>query len=157
MSMFFTRRLALAAALFAASASAQQAGAGDIVIERPWARATPKGASVGAGYMIVRNNGGAPDSLTSIVTQAAGTVEMHETKSAGGVMRMDAVAALAIPPGGAIVFRPGGYHLMFTGLKAPFKQGEHVKALLTFEHAGKVAVDFTVEAAGAPAPAMEMK
>ena len=55
--MLFTRRLALVAALFATSASAQQFVAGEIVIDHPWARATPKGASVGAGYMNVRNNG----------------------------------------------------------------------------------------------------
>ena len=41
--------LAVAFALGAAPALAQEFKAGDIVIEKPWARATPKGSEVGAG------------------------------------------------------------------------------------------------------------
>ena len=43
--------LALALALSAAPALAQEFKAGDIVVEKPWARATPKGAEVGGGYL----------------------------------------------------------------------------------------------------------
>lgn len=153
--MHYAARLALVAALAAAPASAQQAG--DIVIDHAWARATPRGASVGVGYMSLRNNGSVSDTLTSISSDAASAVEMHETTMAGGVMRMDAIAALTIPPGGAIVFRPSGYHLMFVGLKAPFSKGASVKATLMFEHAGRIAVDFPVAGVGAGAPDMDMK
>jgi copper(I)-binding protein len=41
---------------------------------------------------------------------------------------------------------------MFMGLKSALKQGDTVAGSLTFEHAGKVAVSFHVEAMGAPAP-----
>ena len=153
--MHHAARLAFAAALVAAPASAQQAG--DIVVDRAWARATPKGASVGVGYLTLRNNGRASDMLTSISSDAAGAVEMHETAMTGAIMRMDTVAALTIPPGGAIVFKPGGYHLMFVGLKAPFGKGARVRATLAFEHAGKIAVDFPVAGVGAAAPDMDMK
>ena len=47
-SSIFT--LALALVLGAAPALAQEFKAGDIVIEKPWARATPKGAEVGGAY-----------------------------------------------------------------------------------------------------------
>ena len=53
--------LALAFAISAAPALAQEFKAGDIVIESPWARATPKGAPVGGGYLTIRNNGAAPE------------------------------------------------------------------------------------------------
>ena len=56
--------LALAFAVSAAPAVAQEFKAGDIVVEKPWARATPKGADVGAGYFVIHNNGAAPDTLT---------------------------------------------------------------------------------------------
>ena len=52
--------LVLALAAIAAPAIAQEFKAGDIVIEKPWARATPKGADVGAGYFVVHNNGAIP-------------------------------------------------------------------------------------------------
>jgi periplasmic copper chaperone A len=163
--MHSIRLLALATALFAPFASAQQFTAGDIVVDHPWARATPKGATVGAGYLTVRNNGRAADALTAIESDAAGSAQMHESKMDGGVMRMDEISSLSIPPGGAVVFKPGGYHVMFVDLKAPLKKGRHFSATLNFEHAGKVAVDFTIEGPGASAPAkstesmpgMEMK
>ena len=53
--------LTLAFALGAAPALAQEFKTGDIVVEKPWARATPKGAEVGGGYFVVRNKGAAPD------------------------------------------------------------------------------------------------
>ena len=57
--------LALAFAVSAAPALAQEFKAGDIVIEGPWARATPKGAEVGGGYLTIENKGAAPDRLTA--------------------------------------------------------------------------------------------
>ena len=46
---------------------------------------------------------------------------------------------------------------MFTGLKRPLVKGESVKATLTFEHAGAVAVDFAVQGVGGAAPSDGMK
>ena len=67
-----------------------------------------------------------------------------------GVMKMRPVTkGLEIKPGQTIELKPGGYHLMFVGLKSPFEQGQRVKATLDFEKAGRVPVDFTVEGIGA--------
>ena len=54
---FFT--VALGLAISAAPALAQKK-AGDIVVESPWARATPKGAEVGGGYLTIENKGATP-------------------------------------------------------------------------------------------------
>ena len=53
-------------ALPLASAGAQAADydVGSIHITQPWTRATPKGASSGAGYLTVTNSGTAPDRLS---------------------------------------------------------------------------------------------
>ena len=67
--------LALAFAISAAPALAQEFKAGDIVIEKPWARATPKGAEVGGGYLTIHNNGATPDRLTG------GTADFATSKS----------------------------------------------------------------------------
>ncbi len=77
--------LALALALGAAPALAQEFKAGDIVIEKPWARATPKGAEVGSGYLTIQNKGAAPDRLTGGTADFA-TVEIHQMSSANGVV-----------------------------------------------------------------------
>ena len=157
MNRFHAVCLALALGLSAAPALAQEIKAGDLTIEKPWARATPKGAEVGAGYLVIRNDGASPDRLTGGSADFA-AVEIHEMAMAGGVMTMRELKdGLVIPAHGAAKLAPGGYHLMFTGLKRPLVKGERVKATLTFEHAGAVAVDFAVQGVGAAAPSDGMK
>jgi len=144
--------LALALAVSAAPALAQEFKAGDIVIEKPWARATPKGAQVGGGYLTIENKGAAPDKLTGGSADFA-KVEVHQMKSVNGVMEMREVAGgLAIPAHGKVAFAPGGYHLMFTHLAHPLSKGEVVKVTLNFEHAGAVPVAFPVMGIGASGP-----
>lgn len=144
--------LALALAVSAAPALAQEFKAGDIVIEKPWARATPKGAEVGAGYFVVRNNGAAPDRLIGGSADFA-TVQIHEMKTENGVMTMpELMSGLAIPPHGIVRLAPGGYHVMFAHLTKPLAKGDKVKATFNFDHAGAIAVEIPVEGLGASGP-----
>jgi len=148
--------LALLAASIAALTSPSLAAefkSGDISIENPWTRATPKGAEVGAGYLTVHNNGAAPERLTGGSADFA-SVEVHEMKTENGVMKMREMKdGLAIPAHGTVRLAPGGYHLMFTHLTKPLMKGEKVKATLNFEHAPPLPVEFTVEGMGASGPA----
>ena len=153
MNRFSTLALALALGAAAAPALAQEFKAGDIAIDKAWARATPKGADVGAGYLVVHNNGATPDTLTGGAADFA-SVEIHQMSTEGGVMKMAEMKnGLNIPAHGAIRLAPGGYHIMFTHLTKPLVKGDTLKATLNFEHAGPVAVEFPVEAMGAGAPA----
>jgi periplasmic copper chaperone A len=141
--------LALGLAVGAAPALAQEFKAGDIVIEKPWARATPKGAEVGGAYMTIENKGAAADRLTGGSADFA-TVEIHEMKSDNGVMEMrEVTGGLNIPAHGTVGFAPGGYHVMFTHLAHPMTKGDTVKATFNFEHAGPVEVEFNVLGVGA--------
>jgi hypothetical protein len=141
--------LALALALSAAPTLAQEFKAGDIVVEKPWARATPKGADVGSGYLTIQNNGAAPDRLIGGTADFA-SVEVHQMKSENGVSEMRELKdGLNIPARGLVGLSPGGYHLMFTHLTHPLTKGESVKATLNFEHAGPVEVEFSVMGIGA--------
>jgi copper(I)-binding protein len=141
--------LALVLALSAAPTLAQEFKAGDIVVEKPWARATPKGAEVGSGYLVIQNKGAAPDRLTGGSADFA-TVEVHQMASENGVSKMRELNdGLNIPAHGSVGLSPGGYHLMFTHLTHPLTKGESVKATLNFEHAGPVEVEFNVMGIGA--------
>ena len=145
--------LALALALSAAPALAQEFKAGDITVDKAWTRATPKGAGAGAGYLTIHNNGATPDRLTGGSADFA-AVEIHEMKTENGVMQMRELKdGLNIPAHGTVRLAPGGYHIMFTGLKRPLVEGEVAKTTLTFERAGSVEVDFAVEGVGAAGPA----
>jgi hypothetical protein len=128
---------------------AQEFKAGDIVVEKPWARATPKGAEVASGYVTIQNKGGAPDRLTGGAADFA-TVEIHQMKSENGVSQMRELKdGLDIPAHGSVGLSPGSYHLMFTHLTHPLTKGESVKATLNFEHAGPIEVEFNVMGIGA--------
>ena len=152
MTGFQTFTLALALMTAGAPAFAQNFKAGDIVVEKPWARATPKGAEVGAGYLTILNNGATPDRLTGGAADFA-AVEIHDMKTVGGVMEMREVkGGVNIPAHGSLGLAPGGYHLMFAHLKHPLTKGETIKATLTFEHAGPVEVEFPVLGIGASGP-----
>lgn len=145
---------AILAATFAGSlalpAQAKDVTAGSLKISSPWARATPKGASVGGGYMTVANTGDAPDRLVAGQTDISNRFEIHEMSLDKGIMKMRMLPkGLEIKPGETVVFKPGSYHLMFMELKRRLTQGEHFKVTLQFEKAGKVDVDFTVAGVGA--------
>jgi periplasmic copper chaperone A len=141
---------ALALALMATGASAHDYKLGSLVINHPWSRATPKGAPVAGGYMKITNSGTTPDRLVGGTTDAAKRFEIHEMSMDGGVMKMRELSdGLEIPPGATVELKPGSYHIMMMNPAKPFEKGERVKASLTFEKAGKVDIEFAVEAAGA--------
>lgn len=154
-----TKMLVIAAALALATSAAPAqdaktgsttgAMAGSIEISRPWARATPKGATVGSGYLKLTNTGTAPDRLVGGASDISDKVEIHEMTMANGVMRMRPVAnGLEIKPGQSVDLTPGTFHIMFVGLKQQLQQGQKIKGRLTFEKAGSVDVEFSVGSIG---------
>ena len=129
------------------------AGSADITIRQAWSRATPKGASVAAGYLTIENHGNTVDRLLSVSSPVARKVEIHETLEAGGIMRMRPVKdGLAIPPHGKLVLAQGGSHLMFLQLMAPFSEGGRVPVSLDFERAGRMDTSLEVGEIGAKGP-----
>jgi periplasmic copper chaperone A len=132
-------------------AAAESYTAGNLQVSNPWARATPKGATVGAGYLSITNKGSELDRLISGSAEAAARFEVHVTIMEGGVAKMRQVSGLEIKPGETVELKPGGMHVMFMGLKQPLAQGQRVKGTLVFEKAGTVAVEFLVQGIGAPA------
>jgi len=140
-------------ALAAVPAVAADYDVGSIHISQPWARATPKGAAAGAGYMTITNKGTTPDRLSCVSDDASAQCQVHSMTMEGGVMKMrPVVGGLEIKPGETITLKPGGYHVMFVDLKHPLEQGKSVEAELKFEKAGTVKVDYPIAAIGAPAP-----
>jgi copper(I)-binding protein len=145
--------LAVALPMWAGDAIAEDYSIGTIEIAAPWTRATPKGANIAAAYMTLRNKGTAPDRLVSGSVAVAGRFEVHRMVMEQGVAKMRPVeGGLEIKPGETVELKPGSFHVMLMGLKQPLQKGEKVKGTLEFEKAGKVDIEFAVEALGATAP-----
>ena len=136
---------ALLLAFAASAASAHDYKVGALVINHPWSRATPKGATIAGGYLKITNTGTTPDRLVSGSSDAGKRFEIHEMSMNGGVMKMRALKdGIEIAPGATVEFKPGSYHLMFVDIAKPFAKDDKVKATLTFEKAGKIEVEFYV-------------
>jgi periplasmic copper chaperone A len=121
-----------------------------VQVENAWIRPTPPGAKVAAGYMVIKNSGGTADRLVAAASTAAERVETHVTVKDGDILRMRETKGYDIPAKGALELKPGGSHLMFVNVKAPFAEGQKVPGILRFEKAGEVKVEFSV---GQPAAA----
>lgn len=142
------KRLALAAAfaLTAALAAAHEAKVGDLTLVHPWARATAPGAPVSGGFMKIANAGAASDYLVGGSADFAEKVEIHEMFMEGDVMKMRPVeGGIEVPAGGEVELKPGGYHVMFIGMKKQIVPDTYEKAKLVFKNAGEVEVEFAVE------------
>jgi periplasmic copper chaperone A len=141
---------AILLAALSGGARAHDFKAGSLEIAHPWSRVTPKGATVAGGYLKITNTGTVPDRLIGGSTEIAKRFELHEMRMDGGVMIMrELKGGLEIPPGATVELKPGSYHAMLMGLARPLAKGERLKGTLTFEKAGKVDVEFTVEDIGA--------
>ncbi|WP_027575628.1 copper chaperone PCu(A)C [Bradyrhizobium sp. WSM1743] len=144
---------AFALAISAAPAFAEDVKAGDLVISQAWSRATPGGAKVAGGYLVIENKGTGADKLVSVSADIAGKAEIHEMAMDNGVMKMRPLdKGVVIDPGKTVKLAPGSNHLMLQDLKGPFKQGDKVPVTLQFEKAGKVSVSLDVQGVGAQAP-----
>lgn len=142
---------ALAFAFATTAAQAHEYELGSLKIGHPWARATPKGASVAGGYLKITNTGKEADRLVGGSAPFAGRFEIHEMAHEGGVMKMRALPkGIEIKPGETLELKPGSYHLMFMELKSPLvkDQTPRPKGTLVFEKAGTIEVEFAIEAVG---------
>jgi hypothetical protein len=144
--------VAAALGLAALTAQAHSFKLGELDIGHPYARATAAGQSIGGGFLTLANHG-PDDRLLSASAPVAAKVELHSMRMEGDVMRMRQVEAIALPAGQTVELKPGGYHLMFVGLKAPLKAGDKFPLKLRFEKAGEVEVTVNVDPAGAGTPA----
>jgi copper(I)-binding protein len=98
-----------------------------LVVENAWIRAAPPGATMLAGYAMLKNAGDAPIVVSGASSADFGDVSLHESVNENGVERMRPLGAVSIAPGGSIVFAPGGKHFMLMDAKRDLKAGDSVK------------------------------
>jgi copper(I)-binding protein len=127
---------------------------GALEISGGFSRATPPNAPVGGGYLTITNKGGEADRLVSAASPVAGVVQIHEMKMEGDLMKMNELPdGIDIPAGETVALAPGGLHIMFMQLTQPLVEGSRIPLTLTFEKAGSVEVELSVESPAAKGPA----
>lgn len=128
----------------------------------PWIRASVPGQTNGAGYLAISNKRPQSAALTAVNSDRADRVEIHTIIREGGVAKMREVEQVEVPADGQVTLKPGGFHIMFVGLKQPFKEGEVIPVNLNFAGGQVTTVQFKVMAptftgGGQPTPHHMMK
>ena len=113
------------------------------MVEAAWSRPAAQG-STGVGFMTLVNPGTKADALIAVQSPAAREVQVHLSSVSGGMASMQAVASTPLSAGGRVTFAPGGYHLMFLGLKRPLKVGDSLATTLVFASGARVTARFVV-------------
>ncbi|MDX2601696.1 copper chaperone PCu(A)C [Streptomyces caniscabiei] len=103
----------------------------------------PVTEAMAAGYLVIENGGGTADELTSVTSDLAQDVTVHETTG----QSMREVAGLKVPADGELVLETGGNHLMFENLKRKPKEGETVSLRLNFTKSEAITVEMPVKSA----------
>ena len=138
--------LMIAMAFAPTSLLAQDYKVGDLSIAHPVAKAVSEAAMTSAGFFSITNQGAEDDTLVDI---RAGfpRVEMHDTMTDDdGVASMMKMTSVPIPAGETVTFERGAKHIMFMGLRGiSLQEGHKVNAVLVFENAGELAIQFNVE------------
>ncbi len=144
----------VAAAATGAHGAAQVVTIGNLEISGGFSRATLPNAPVGGGYVTITNKGSEADRLVGAASPVAGVTQIHEMKMEGDLMKMNEVPdGVEIPPGATVTLKPGGLHIMFMQLTGPLVEGTSIPLTLTFEKAGSVEVQLSVESPAAKGPA----
>lgn len=146
----YTFKSLFAAAALATMTFSGAAFAGDMTISQPWARASAGMAKAGAAFMTITNASGMDDTLIAAKSDVATRVELHTHLMEGGVMKMRKVeGGIPVKNGEAQYLKPGSYHVMFMGLKAPLQENSTFPVTLVFEHAGEKPIVVEVKGPGA--------
>ena len=122
-------------------------------VEDAYARVNGGIGKTGAIFLMVHNNTETDDRLLDVSSDVAQRVELHTHKDNGnGVMQMLHVPeGFALPAGEMLYLARGGHHVMLLGLTRALQDGDTFPLTLTFEKAGEVTVDVTVDNARKPA------
>ncbi len=124
---------------------ASNVGAQSMQVKDAWVRGTVPAQKATGAFMEISGKQAAR--LVSADSPVAAVVELHTMSMQNGVMKMTQVDAIDVPAGQTVKLAPGGYHVMFMGLKQQMKSGERVPLKLTFELADKKreSLDLSVE------------
>lgn len=150
----FARLLSAATALalsLAAPVLAQEHPEG-MHIHDVYARSNGAEGGSGAVFFMIHNNTDTDDRLIAAATEVAERAELHtHVESADGVMQMVQIeGGITLPAGEMHELARGGDHVMLMGLTRALKDGDSFPLVLTFEKAGEITVEATVDNARKP-------
>ncbi len=107
----------------------------------------PGEGAPGAFYLTI-TGGDEDDRVVGAASPQCVQTVLHESMESGdGMMTMSAVeGGVPVEAGSAVVFEPGGFHLMCLEPSGSIAPGESIPLTVAFENAGNVEVEALIEA-----------
>ncbi|MCW1381661.1 copper chaperone PCu(A)C [Novosphingobium sp. KCTC 2891] len=115
----------------------------DAVVQLPAVPGRP-----GVAYFTLAQGNGAPRKLAAVHVDGAERAEMHRSAMHNGVATMAPVTEVALAPGKAVQFAPGGYHVMLFGVSDSLKAGSTTELTITLDNGDKASVSAKVQSIG---------
>lgn len=115
-------------------------------VSQCWIRAIPLPAP-SAGYFLVKNGGGKEAKLVAAASSTYGMIMLHQTTHEGGMSRMSETHDIAVPAGGELLFKPGGYHAMLEKPSEAPAVGSKVGIYFLFDNGEKAHAECDVKPA----------
>ncbi|MCA0433008.1 MAG: copper chaperone PCu(A)C [Proteobacteria bacterium] len=126
---------------------------GDIVVEQAWARLLPGDERKAAVYLTVHNKSGDEELLIAVDSPAAGATSVNEDTSADGEKNERPLPfGLPLPAHGEVVMKPGGFHILLSGISRAVDEATALPVTMVFRDAGTVDFDVPIIPEGEAAP-----
>jgi len=116
-----------------------------IEVKEPYARATPPNTPNSAAFMTLENKTNKDISLIEVRSDIAQSTELHTSDIKDGVRKMYRVEKVDIPANSSTILKPGGFHVMFIGLKKALEVGETIDINLGFSNGTKQTIKAEVK------------
>ena len=101
-------------------------GADSLHWEAAWIRSVPPGAAVAAAYGKLVNHSAASVTVTGITSPLGAEAQMHDVVAEGDQRRMVQIDSVTLSSGEALIFTPGGRHIMLLDIQDPPAEGSMV-------------------------------
>jgi len=95
--------------------------------EDAWVRSVPPGAAVAAAYGSLTNRSPKPIAITAVTSNLGAAAQMHDIVAEGDQRRMVPVETKTLAPGEALVFAPGGLHIMLMEFEQAPNEGDEIE------------------------------
>lgn len=116
-----------------------------LTISKSYVRETPPHAKNSAAFMVISNNSNSDIKLISATSDISSRVELHNHINEDGLMKMRQVKEILIAANDSTALQPGGYHVMFIGLKEALKENNRVAIKLYFDNGDEVIVQAPIK------------
>lgn len=121
-------------------------GSNSLKVTESWARAAAQGENTDL-FALITNNTKEPDTLVSVSSDLADTVEIYKTSNVDGVMQPSATDKLAIGAGKSLRLLPDKHYIHLTNLHEPLVAGATIHVRMGFEKSGVIDQNILIQPA----------